>query len=81
MRYPAPREGSRTAWQLASTANSRLCPPTPFCHRRHYSAEDLAALRPVIANTERLVAAARAAGLTIAYGRTSLKWSLKPPTG
>ena len=22
MRYPAPREGSRTAWQLASTANS-----------------------------------------------------------
>jgi nicotinamidase-related amidase len=35
-----------------------------------YSAEDLARMQPVIENCHRLVTAARAAGITIAYGRS-----------
>ena len=37
---------------------------------QHYSSEDMGRLKPVVESTERLVAAARAAGLTIAYGRS-----------
>ena len=37
---------------------------------QHYSNEDIERMKPVIASTERLVAAAREAGITIAYGRS-----------
>ena len=37
---------------------------------QHYSDEDIAVMGPVMRSTERLVAAAREAGLTIAYGRS-----------
>ena len=37
---------------------------------KYYSPEDLAKMDPVIQNCERLVAAAREAGMTVAYGRS-----------